>query len=143
MNTIAALLREKGLKVTPQRIAIYQMLKNTKCHPTADTIYQALSPANPAMSLATVYKTLDSFQSVDLVQQLNVGNNCSRYDAEIKSHPHFICTQCNQVIDFQASGLANIKEKIENETDCIIEREQLFFYGICPECQKKEHSSQS
>ena len=83
MRQTAEILKEKGLKVTPQRIAIYNMLKNTKEHPSAEGIYKALEQDNPTMSLATVYKTLDSFESVQLVQQLNVGEGYARYDAEI------------------------------------------------------------
>ena len=64
MKEIAQILREKGLKVTPQRIAVYNMLCNTKEHPDAETIYKTLEPTNPTMSLATVYKTLDFFKQL-------------------------------------------------------------------------------
>ena len=78
MKEIAQILREKGLKVTPQRIAVYNMLCNTKEHPDAETIYKTLEPTNPTMSLATVYKTLDFFKQLGLVQELNVGEGRSR-----------------------------------------------------------------
>ena len=51
-------LREAGFKVTPQRLAVYNMLSHTKAHPNADTIYKELQPLYPTMSLATVYKAL-------------------------------------------------------------------------------------
>lgn len=137
MRETAQILREKGLKVTPQRIAIYTMLLGTKAHPSAETIYKALEPSNPTMSLATVYKTLDSFQQANLVQELNVGETCSRYDAEVESHPHIVCTTCGQVFDLELSGLDNLKQKVLEQTDFKVEREQLFFYGECPECQLK------
>ena len=57
MKETTQILREKGLKVTPQRIAVYNMLRSTTQHPNAETIYKTLEPANPTMSLATVYKT--------------------------------------------------------------------------------------
>ncbi len=138
MRETAQLLREKGLKVTPQRMAIYTMLMNTKAHPSAETIYKTLEPSNPTMSLATIYKTLDSFQQADLVQELNVGEGCSRYDCETKSHPHFVCNCCHEVFDLDIPGIDNIRDSIAPLTDFRIEREQLFFYGVCPECQKKE-----
>lgn len=137
MNETAQILREKGLKVTPQRIAIYSLLMGTKIHPSAETIYKSLEPTNPTMSLATVYKTLDSFEQANLVQELNVGEGCSRYDAEVKSHPHMVCTTCGEVFDLEISGLDNLKEKVLEQTDFTVEREQLFFYGECPACQKK------
>ena len=55
MKETAQLLREKGLKVTPQRIAVYNMLLGTTAHPNAEMIYKTLEPTNPTMSLATVY----------------------------------------------------------------------------------------
>lgn len=63
MKETTQILREKGLKVTPQRIAVYNMLRSTTQHPNAETIYKTLEPANPTMSLATVYKTLDYFKN--------------------------------------------------------------------------------
>ena len=64
MKETAQLLREKGLKVTPQRIAVYNMLLGTTAHPNAEMIYKTLEPTNPTMSLATVYKTLDFFKQL-------------------------------------------------------------------------------
>ena len=135
MKEAAQILREKGMKVTPQRIAIYTMLMSTKSHPSAETIYRALEATNPTMSLATVYKTLDSFVSADLIQQLQVGEGYSRYDAETSSHPHFLCECCGEVFDLEVPGLDSIKEKIQPMTEFKINREQHFFYGICKNCQ--------
>lgn len=137
MKETAQILRNKGLKVTPQRIAIYTILMGTKTHPSAETIYKSLEATNPTMSLATIYKTLDSFENANLVQELNVGEGCCRYDAEVKSHPHIVCTTCGEVFDLDIPGLDNIREKISDKTDFNIHNEQLFFYGECPTCQKK------
>ncbi len=134
MKDIAQTLRSKGLKVTPQRIAIYTMLTNTKEHPNAEMIYKALEPTNPTMSLATVYKTLDFFKSTGLIQELNVCAGCSRYDADAQSHPHVVCTQCGNVFDLHVEGFSNLREKIAHLTDFELESEQLIFYGICPKC---------
>lgn len=138
MQETSRILKEKGLKVTPQRIAIYSMLSKTKEHPSAETIYKALNPTNPTMSLATVYKTLDSFSQYHLVQVLNVGEGRFRYDAEVKSHPHFVCNCCGNVTDLEVSGLDNLRDRIKDQVNVEIEREQLFFYGICEACKNKE-----
>ena len=97
MKETAQLLREKGLKVTPQRIAVYNMLLGTTAHPNAEMIYKTLEPTNPTMSLATVYKTLDFFKQLGLVQELNVGESSSRYDAVVRCHPHTVCRKKNTV----------------------------------------------
>ena len=137
MKEIAQILREKGLKVTPQRIAVYNMLCNTKEHPDAETIYKTLEPTNPTMSLATVYKTLDFFKQLGLVQELNVGEGRSRYDADVDWHPHTVCTCCGQVGDLHLEALKNVSQKLAPELDFEVEMEQLILYGKCSECHQK------
>ena len=137
MKETAQILREKGLKVTPQRIAVYNMLINTTEHPNAEMIYKTLEPTNPTMSLATVYKTLDFFKQLGLVQELNVGEGRSRYDAVVDWHPHTVCTCCGKVGDLHMDALKNVSQKLAPELDFEVEMEQLILYGKCSECRKK------
>lgn len=137
MKETAQILREKGLKVTPQRIAVYNMLLSTKEHPNAETIYKTLEPTNPTMSLATVYKTLDFFKQLGLVQELNVGEGSARYDALVKCHPHTVCTECGKVQDLFMEELTEIHKKLAEQLDFQVECEQLILYGICAACREK------
>ncbi len=138
MKETAQILKEKGLKVTPQRIAVYNMLRNTYEHPTAETIYRALEPTNPTMSLATVYKTLDFFKHLGLVQELNVGEASSRYDAAVHCHPHTVCRVCGEVADLHLDALTEVSKKLAPDLDFDVECEQLILYGTCAACQKKQ-----
>ena len=137
MKETAQILREKGLKVTPQRIAVYNMLMNTYEHPNAEMIYKSLEPTNPTMSLATVYKTLDFFKQLGLVQELNVGEPSSRYDAVVKCHPHTVCKVCGKVDDLHMEALTDVTKKLVPNLDFDVEMEQLILYGTCGECRKK------
>ena len=137
MEHLTTLLKSKQLKVTPQRLAIYNVLYNTVEHPSAETIYKALKATHPTMSLATVYKTLDTLKKADLIQELNVGEDSFRYDANAKSHPHMICTTCHSVIDLHTDALNGVIGMAQVETDFQIETEKIFFYGTCSDCQKK------
>ncbi|MEA4972540.1 MAG: Fur family transcriptional regulator [Candidatus Metalachnospira sp.] len=140
MITTTDLLRSKGLKVTPQRIAIMNMLMNTKAHPSAEVIFKTLEPTHPTMSLATVYKTLDSFNEAELIQVLSIDGESLHYDFNTAFHPHFICKQCNSVKDVEvdiSDEMDSIVDKINEATDFKINKEQLFFYGTCDECKKK------
>ena len=137
MKETAQILREKGLKVTPQRIAVYNMLINTTEHPNAEMIYKTLEPTNPTMSLATVYKTLDFFKQLGLVQELNVGEGRSRYDADVDWHPHTVCTCCGTVGDLHMDALKNVSRKLAPELDFEVEMEQLILYGKCSKCRQK------
>ncbi|MFI3174660.1 MAG: Fur family transcriptional regulator, partial [Bacillota bacterium] len=125
-------------KVTPQRVAVYNMLLNTEEHPDAETIYKSLEETNPTISVATIYKTLDFFKSLDLVHELNVGQGRCRYDANVDTHPHMVCRTCGTVYDLFLEELQGLDRKIPNELGFAVEREQLIFYGKCKECQREE-----
>ena len=99
MEDIILTFKEKKLKLTPQRLAVYQYLKSTTEHPSAETIYKALQPNYPTMSLATVYKTLKTLVEIGLVQELNVGEGNFRYDGNCKEHGHIQCIKCGKVND--------------------------------------------
>ena len=88
---IVSRLREKGYKVTPQRLAVWSAIDGVHTHPTAEMIYQSLYPENPTMSLATVYKTLEIFANIGLVKILDVGDDASHYDWDTHEHSHIRC----------------------------------------------------
>lgn len=135
MLQIAELLRNKNIKVTPQRLAIYSVLYNTTSHPSAEKIYQSLQITHPTMSLATVYKTLDALKEADLVQELTTGSEFSRYDANVTSHPHAICLICGDVCDLHTDTTKHFFDQIQKETDFELESCQMYFYGKCPNCK--------
>ncbi|AYF54283.1 transcriptional regulator [Clostridium sp. K25] len=134
MDNIKTIFKEKKLKLTPQRIAVYNYLRSTKEHPSAETIYKALHDAYPTMSLATVYKTLKTLVDVNLIQELNVGEGNFRYDANSKSHPHIQCICCGKVDDIEGISFDNLNEKVINHTDYKILSNRIYFYGICKNC---------
>ena len=138
MKTIAQKLNSKNLKATPQRIAIYDYLIQHKNHPNAETIYTALKDEYPAMSLATVYKTVASLRDVGLVQEINVGEDSFRYDAFTDDHAHIICRRCHKVYDFERNVNVEVEvREIEQKFDVTVDACRIFFYGMCAECAKK------
>ena len=134
---VTDLLRERGFKVTPQRLAVYKVLSGTTAHPNAEAIYNKLQPKYPTMSLATVYKTLDILSELGLVQVLNVGEESFRYDANTESHPHVHCTSCGRVDDIFGVDDAGFMSEVSSKTVYSLESKQFYFYGIFPDCQKK------
>ena len=138
MQALAIRLKEKGLKATPQRIAIYKYLEDSKDHPSAETIYRTLRESHPTMSLATVYKTLDSLKKAGLLHQLNVGEDSFRYDADTHPHPHIQCVQCTRVFDLDPALLQNVSSEISQTTSFQVLSQQIYFYGVCPDCQSSQ-----
>ncbi len=142
MLATAEILKRKKLKVTPQRLAIFHNLCNTKAHPSAETIYLNMLETHPTMSLATVYKTLDALVKAQLVQQINVGEDVYRYDANVESHPHIICFNCNCVKDLEISLIGSeARAQVQEASGFKIASEQVFFYGVCPDCQANNQSN--
>lgn len=136
-QTITVLLREKGFKVTPQRLAVYEVLANTTEHPSAEMIFQKLQPKYPTMSLATVYKTIEILKEIGLVQVLNAGEDSFRYDANMEEHPHVRCMLCKRVDDIFEVDAQPYIQNIAEKTAYRLTGQQFYFYGICPECQAK------
>ena len=87
------------------------------------------------MSLATVYKTVESLRAAGLVQQLNVGEESFRYDAQTKPHPHIQCVRCRCVADLEADLFSDIRGKAQRHTRFQVLGEQVYLYGLCPDCQ--------
>jgi Fur family peroxide stress response transcriptional regulator len=138
MDNITKTFKEKKLKLTPQRMAVYQYLLSTKKHPSAETIYNSLQPLYPTMSLATVYKTLKTLVSVNLIQEFNVGEGNFRYDANTSCHAHIQCLSCNCVDDIEDFSFDKINLDAKQFTNYEIVCSKVFFYGICPNCKDNQ-----
>lgn len=134
MDDIISTFKEKKLKLTPQRLAVYQYLKGTLEHPSAEIIYKALQPNYPTMSLATVYKTLKTLVEIGLVQELNVGEGNFRYDANYNEHAHIQCTNCGKVEDLDFIDFSYLNQLVEEKTNYKVKFNKLFFYGECSKC---------
>ena len=137
-SEVTDILRRNKKKVTPQRLAVYAALADTTEHPTAETLYKELRADYPTMSLATVYKSLDAFCEIGIVRELNVGEEAFRYDADISPHPHIRCMSCDRVADVPITALAALDKNVASVTGYRIVSQQMYFFGYCPECQKKK-----
>ena len=135
MNNISSVFKEKKLKLTPQRLAVYKYLMSTKEHPSAEVIYKSIQPDFPTMSLATVYKALKTLVEVGLVQELNVGEGNFRYDGNVASHPHIQCINCGRVDDLMNFSFDNLNSEVEKNSDYKVLSNQTYFYVLCKDCQ--------
>ncbi len=129
-----ATLRDHGLQVTYQRLAIYQALYYTKNHPSAEVIYQQVKKRFPMISLGTVYKTLEKFFEVGLIQKVSPITEVARYDAVTHPHHHMVCLECQSIQD---AG-----EYVGDQTISLPEiegfhvvRQQVVLQGYCTGCK--------
>lgn len=135
MNSLVTTLKSKNCKITPQRLAIYNIIEGSRDHLNAEAIYKMLAPQYPTISLATVYKSLELFTQLGLIQTINIGENSFRYDYNPSSHPHLVCTNCLTVVDLDQDLFPKLTTLIESSTKFTITKQQLCFYGICPDCK--------
>src|SRR5271165_2109204 len=96
---------ELGLALTPQRLAIYQVLAADDSHPGAEDIYRRIKPDLPSLSLGTVYRTLELFEEQGLVSRVHAFGDQARFDANLDPHYHLVCVRCRRVIDFEDERL--------------------------------------
>lgn len=99
------ILKEKGLKVTPQRVAIYEAIVNLKNHPTAENVIEYIKTNHPNISIGTVYKVLDSLVENELLKKVKTEKDIMRYDAVLSNHHHLYCTETERIEDYEDESL--------------------------------------
>lgn len=129
-------LAHSGLRLTPQRRHVHDVLIEHMDHPTADQVFLRARDIMPEISMATVYNTLDALVKCDLVRQVNVDRGPTRYCANMQPHSHFYCDECGSVYDVLQTispDQANFKLPRGfrlNNIDTNI-------HGLCPDCSAK------
>ena len=148
MNTLRKKIREHKFKFTTQRQIILQAFLDSKeNHMCAEDIYEVVREGNPDIGLATVYRSLELFTTLELLKKLDFGDGRSRYELNdhnlAHSHHHLICLNCGKVIEFTYNLLDDIKQKIKKDNGSGIVDYQLKFYGYCADCEKKNSRAKS
>ncbi len=136
LDAIKLKFRDYGLKSTPQRTAIYQALVHSTAHPTAEDLFAQVSPAYPMLSLNTVYYTLGVLRTAGLVQEVNVGHDRARFDANLSPHHHVICQGCQTILDVMDPRLNRLTSPSGIPKDFQITSYQVAFRGYCGTCRR-------
>lgn len=139
------LLKEKGLKVTQQRLLVLEVLADQRDqHMTAEDIYELVKEDYPEIGLATIYRTVQLLLEMQLVDRINLDDGCIRYEigeffgGEGKHHHHhLICRTCGKVLPFKDDLLEGLERHIEEQTGFHVLDHELKFYGQCEECRKE------
>ncbi len=135
---LTARLRDKGYKVTPQRLAVYTALADETWHPNAEMLYSKIQKKYPAMSFATVYKTVEILHDIHAILKLNTGEDSFRYDADISEHYHLRCTECGEIADARMDPKVKeqVTKSVAKQSGYEIEERQFYFFGTCKNCRK-------
>ena len=127
-------LRERGLRVTSQRIVIHRALCSETQHLTAEQVLEKVSDTLPGISLPTVYATLELLEDLGLVQRLGTGNGAVLFDSRVDPHAHTICRRCGATADLDGGGLSAQVAARAGETGFVPDHTQLVVWGLCGHC---------
>jgi Fur family peroxide stress response transcriptional regulator len=132
-------IRQRGGRLTPQRVAILRVLAESQGHPSVDQIYERIQSDFPTTSLATIYKTVTLLKEMGEVLELGFGDGSNRYDGNRPyPHPHLICTECGEIRDLEVPGWGEILYQISQDVGYEIVSYRLDLYGICSDCRDGE-----
>ncbi len=128
---------EHGLKVTPQRTLIYDVLMKRTDHPSADTVYKAVRKKLPNISFDTVYRTLISFTEIGLLQVSEVFGGIKRFETVLTPHHHMHCTRCQKIIDFTDPSFDKLAVPERLRKDFTVLSKRVVLEGLCSACAGK------
>jgi Fe2+ or Zn2+ uptake regulation protein len=111
-----------------------RVIRSTRCHPTADWIFEKAREQMSNISLGTVYRNLSLLRDEGKIQELNFGKGLRRYDGDLRDHYHVRCTVCGKVEDVPHISPRISSDEIEKLTGYRIHGHCLEFQGICSEC---------
>ena len=136
-GTLTTIFREQGLRVTPQRQAIFRLLEGDDSHPTVESLFDRARAEMPTISLKTVYQTVHDLEALGEVRVLDLGTGSVRVDPNVEDdHHHLLCTACGRVRDLPVdfTGL-HVPKRFRR--DFTIDDVQVIFRGRCEQCSDR------
>jgi Fur family transcriptional regulator, stress-responsive regulator len=132
VDELTARFRERGLRVTPQRQAIFRLLHAVDTHPTVESLYEAARAQMPTISRKTVYQTVHDLEAMGEVHVLDLGTGTMRVDPNVEhAHHHLVCTTCGTVRDV----LLDVADlRVPARHDFHVDAVEVIFRGRCESC---------
>lgn len=135
VEDLTELFRQRGLRITPQRRLIFELLTEDGSHPTAEEVYQRVLSVMPEVSRTTVYNTLHELVELgQLAEVEELSESGTRYDTNNTHHHHLFCMRCHALVDI-GRDFASIELLPDEAAGYRIVKSQVTFHGICPDCQ--------
>src|ERR1700722_19625100 len=134
--TFKRMVRQMGLKVTQQRIAILETLSGGRAHVTAQEVFEVVNAKYPEIGFATVYRFLRKMAEQKMVTEVRMGGLPARYElTPRRHHDHLTCVRCGQIVEFENSQIETLQEQVAKEHNFRLTHHVLELYGVCPRCQ--------
>jgi Fe2+ or Zn2+ uptake regulation protein len=134
---LTTIFREQGLRVTPQRQAIFRLLEGDGSHPTVETLFDRARADMPTISLKTVYQTVHDLEALGEVRVLDLGTGSVRVDPNVEDdHHHLLCTVCGRVRDLPLE-FDGLHVPLRYRRDFTVDDVQVIFRGNCATCSDR------
>ena len=134
VSELTTLFRERGLRVTPQRQALFRLLHGDDAHPTVEALYERARYEMPTISLKTVYQTVHDLEALGEVHVLDLGTGTLRVDPNVEDdHHHLVCTSCGRIRDLPVE-FDRLRVPARYRRDFVVDDVQVIFRGRCDTC---------
>ena len=134
MDAFQARCRAQGLRITPQRMAIYRALLETDQHPSAEAVFRQVRQVFPTISLDTVNRTLLTLSDMGVAFVVPGSGDAKRFDADVTRHQHFKCIKCKRIIDFHHEPFDQIPVPEDLGMRFTVLRTTVYVEGVCDRC---------
>ena len=139
-ESIISQVRKKGLKVTPQRLAIIDVLiEQGDLHPGASLVYKKAKKKKKSLSLSTTYATLNALSRHGIIKTLQFDKMEDRYEGNLEGHINLICERCRKILDYRVPIMVD-QRKVARKTGFSVTDTRLEYYGLCRECREEKGS---
>jgi Fur family peroxide stress response transcriptional regulator len=134
VDNVVERFKSKKLKITPQRLGIFEILEGNTAHLSAEDVFKEIRKNYPTISFTTVYKTLEIMEKMGEIMKITIDEERKHYDPDTNIHHHIICSRCNKISDIKDGS---IKPKLPKE---ILDKftpssYHISFYGTCKKCR--------
>ncbi len=135
-TTLVAELRARNIRLTPQRAIICDVIENLEGHITAEEIFQEVQKVNPYVSLATVYRTLELLQELNLINQTSFGRSQAYFALkEHGPHHHLVCVECGKIAEFEDELFEPVRISLREKFGFEARTEHMSIFGLCQKCR--------
>ena len=136
-------LRRQGHRLTPQRLAVLEVIKAGPGHMSVNDVLARVQVQYPTLTVPTVYRILQWLKDVHLVAETDLGAGCHIYEyIADHHHHHLVCVRCQRVIDLPQSFLDPLSTQLREQYGFVPCLEHVGLFGICPECQDRERGAE-
>ncbi len=134
VDKVVERFKSKKLKITPQRLGIFEILEGNTAHLSAEDVFKEIRKSYPTISFTTVYKTLEIMEKMGEIMKITIDEERKHYDPNTNIHHHIICSRCNKISDIKDGS---IKPKLPKEIldEFTPSSYHISFYGTCKKCR--------